>query len=339
MRKKNSIAQNHKKKFNKNKKNLEIYKVFKNNLKLLKKNSFIVAVSGGPDSLALAALAKTYEYEEKIKAYYVLVDHGIRKNSAKESLQVKKLLKKFNISLNILTNKEKIEKNIQSNARKVRYKLLSNFGKLKKIKYILTGHHSDDQVETFLIRLSRGSGVQGLSSMKMISKLDKTTTLLRPLLELKKNDLNFTAKSIFNKIFKDPSNKDKKYLRTRIRSLKITLEKNGINHEQIIKSIKNLASTNNTLNNYVEKIYNINIKKKNKTIVVNFSNLLLETEEIQIRILGKVIKTFSKSYYPPRTVKISNLIKGLTIMSQKRFTLSKCVIERRGKYLTIKNEA
>ena len=203
MSKKNSIAQNHKKKFSKKKINLEIYKIFKNNLKSLKKDKFIVAVSGGPDSLALAALAKIYEYEKKIKVYYVMVNHGIRKNSDKEALQVKKLLKKFNISLNILTNKEKIKTNVQSKARIVRYKLLLKFGELKKIKYILTGHHSDDQIETFLIRLSRGSGVQGLSSMKARSKISKKTYLIRPLLEQKKNDLIFIAKDTFGKIFND----------------------------------------------------------------------------------------------------------------------------------------
>ena len=339
MSKKNSIAQNHKKTFSKRKKNLEIFNIFKNNLKFLKKSNFIVAVSGGPDSLALAALAKIYEYEKNIKVFYVLVDHGIRKNSAKEALKVKRLLKKINITLNILTNKENIKTNVQSKARTARYKLLLKFGELKKIKYILTGHHSDDQIETFLIRLSRGSGVQGLSSMKARTKLNKKIYLIRPLLEQKKKDLIFIAKDTFSKIFKDPSNKNKKYLRTRMRSLKVVLEKSGINHEQIMRSIKNLASTNSTLDNYVEKISSINVKKKKNEITINFSNILLETEEIQIRILSKAIKAFSKSYYPPRTIKISNLIKGLTIMSQKKFTLAKCIIERSGKYVTLKKEA
>ena len=106
-----------------------------------------------------------------------------------------------------------------------------------------------------------------------------------------------------------------------------------------MKSISNLASTNNTLDNYVDKIYSVNVKKKKNEIVINFCNILLETEEIQIRTLSKAIKVLSKSYYPPRTTKISNLIKGLKIMSQKRFTLGKCVIERSGKYVTLKKEA
>ena len=97
-----------------------IYSNFKNQLNIfIKKNNFLVAVSGGPDSLALSALSQIYIKEKKNRVFYVLVDHGIRKNSAKESLAVKNLLKKKGISLIILKNKKKISKNIQNFARKI----------------------------------------------------------------------------------------------------------------------------------------------------------------------------------------------------------------------------
>ena len=70
-----------------------IYSIFKNKLKYFKKKDFLIAVSGGPDSLALTALAKSYSYENKCKIYYVLVDHNLRKNSSSEAISVKKLLK------------------------------------------------------------------------------------------------------------------------------------------------------------------------------------------------------------------------------------------------------
>ena len=112
-----------------NKKNLEIYSIFKSNLKKLKKNTFVVGVSGGPDSLALVGLSKELQYERKIKVFYALVDHSVRKDSAKEAILVKKLLKKKKIALSILKNKKKITKNIQGIAREVRYKLLLDFCK------------------------------------------------------------------------------------------------------------------------------------------------------------------------------------------------------------------
>ena len=109
-----------------------IYSSFKKNLSHLKTNIFLVAVSGGPDSLALAALAKSYNYNNKSKFYFVLVDHKIRKNSSTEAISVKKLLKKFKITLHILKNKKLIKKNIQSEARNIRYDLLKKFCKKKK---------------------------------------------------------------------------------------------------------------------------------------------------------------------------------------------------------------
>ena len=82
---------------------------FKNKLDLLNKKKYTVAVSGGPDSLALVALTKAYSQVKKGKFYYVIVDHNIRKNSALEAKQVKKLLKKHKINLNIILNKKKIQ--------------------------------------------------------------------------------------------------------------------------------------------------------------------------------------------------------------------------------------
>ena len=106
-----------------------IYSNFRKKINSFKNKSFLVAVSGGPDSLALVALSKSYSYQHKCKIYYVLVDHSIRKNSSLEAKSVKKLLQKYQIKLNILTNKKKIEKNIQSEARLIRYDLLSSFCK------------------------------------------------------------------------------------------------------------------------------------------------------------------------------------------------------------------
>ena len=339
MSKKNTNVLNLKSEFNKNKRILDTYSTFKNNIIHLRKKSLLIAVSGGGDSLALCALIKYFQQENKNKIFFVLIDHKIRKKSKEEALAVKKLLKKNKISLKILNNKEKIKNNFQSKAREIRYNLLIKFCKKNNVKHILTAHHSDDQVETFLIRLSRGSGVQGLSAMKITSKLDKKIFLIRPLLDIKKKDLLYISKKIFGKIFNDPSNKNTKYLRTRVRNLKKALEKSGIHHNQIIKSIKNLASTTETLNNYIARVYKINVKTKKNLTLINFKNISFETLEIQIKILSEAIKIFSKSYYPPRSKKVINIINRLNLHKQKKFTLSGCVIKKLGNYLSIAKEA
>ena len=115
-----------------NKDILKVYLPFEKKLKIIGKKLITIAISGGPDSLALAALSKFYSKENKTRFFYVLVDHGLRKNSSIEAIKVKKILKKIKIKLFILTNKVKISSNIQSNARDIRYKMLSEFCKKKK---------------------------------------------------------------------------------------------------------------------------------------------------------------------------------------------------------------
>ena len=246
MSKKNSIA-NLKNGFKDYKDLSYIFYNFKSKLDSLKKQNYVVAVSGGPDSLALVALTKAYSYYKKTKFYYVLIDHNVRKNSNLEAQKVKQLLKKNKISLRIFINKKKIYKNIQAEARNIRYDILVDYCKRNNIKVLLTAHNLEDQVETFFIRLSRGSGLKGLSAMKSITKINKKVVLFRPLLDVKKFFLIKISKNIFSKYFKDPSNKNIKYLRTKIRNLKKPLEQSCIKYDQIFKSIQNLSQSKTTL--------------------------------------------------------------------------------------------
>ena len=316
-----------------------IYSNFRSQLdNSVKKNVFLVAVSGGPDSLALSALSHTYSIEKKRKVFFALVDHNIRTNSAKEAQNVKNLLKKKKINLIILKNKKKINKNIQSQAREVRYQLLLNFCKKYKIKFIMTGHHRDDQIETFLIRLSRGSGIQGLSSMSKISSLNNMTKLFRPLLDEKKEDLGFLAKYYFGKTFKDPSNINQKYLRTKIRNLIKRFEKSGIKSDRIINSINNLASTRDTLNFYIQRFEKVCLTKKGSTISIDLKKFFLENNEIQLKIFSNCIKNVSKNYYPPRAKKVLNLLSRVRSNKKIKATLGGCVINKYTKNLIISKE-
>jgi tRNA(Ile)-lysidine synthase len=315
-----------------------IYSVFKKKLNSFKKKSFLIAVSGGPDSLALAALAKSYSYNNRCKIYYVLIDHNLRKNSSNEAKLVKKLLKKYQITLNILKNKKPIKNNIQSEAREVRYNLLVNFCKKNKIKNILTAHNLEDQVETFFIRLSRGSGLRGLSSMKTMSKISRDINLIRPLLEYKKDRLIEISKLVFNKYYKDPSNKNTKYLRTKIRNLKSFLETSGIQYDQIFKSIKNLASSRDTLDQYFSKIYKEVINKKKGEIIINLKKFNALNLEMKMNVIQQSIKKITNSYYSPRSKKIFNLIDRAKSEKILKHTLGGCLIVRQNDHLILRKE-
>ena len=133
-------------------KDKKISKIYsKLNLTTKNTKSFLAAISGGSDSMALALLSKLLKEEKNKKVYFVHVDHAIRKNSSKEALQLKNILKKYQIHLKIIKNKKTIQKNIQKNARDTRYQILCGFCKKNNIKSLVTAHHKDDQIETFLI--------------------------------------------------------------------------------------------------------------------------------------------------------------------------------------------
>jgi len=316
----------------------DIFLNFKNKLNNQKKNKYVVAVSGGPDSLALVALTKAYNFFRKTSFYYVLIDHNIRKNSNHEAHKVKKLLKKENINLKIFLNKKKIIKNIQSEARVARYDILSSYCKKNRVKVLLTAHNLEDQVETFFIRLSRGSGLRGLSAMKPLSKLNNQVSLFRPLLDTKKKFLIKISKNIFGTYFKDPSNKSEKYLRTKVRNLKKPLENSGIKYEQIFKSIQNLSLSKMTLDGYFNKIFKELIKKSNKEILINFSKYKILSRDTKMALINESIKKLKKNYYDLRSKKVENLIINIEKSEFKKNSLGGCVFFKKGKNLCLKVE-
>ena len=337
MSKKNSSA-NLKNGFKNFKDLSNIFQSFKNKLDRLNKRLFTVAVSGGPDSLALVALTKAYSYTKKTKFHYVLVNHNIRKNSAQEARQVKNLLKKNKINLKIISNKKTITSNVQSQARNTRYEILSNYCKRNKINTLLTAHNLEDQVETFFIRLSRGSGLKGLSSMSSLSKISNKVNLYRPLLDTKKIFLVKISKNVFGKYFKDPSNKNLKYLRTKVRNLKKHLKKSGIEYEQIIKSINNLALSKLTLDKYFNKIFTDLIKKNKKEILVNFEKFKVLNNDVKIAVINEAIKKIKNNYYNPRSKKVENLIQNIEKTNFKSSTLGGCIFRLKKGNLCLKNE-
>ena len=289
--------------------------------KKISRNKFIVAVSGGPDSLVLAYFASEYSRQNKIQVEAVIVDHAIRKNSSQECEDTSKKLSKIGLKNIVLKIKKKINSNIQKQARDERYALLFSFCKKKKVSYLLTAHHLDDQVENFYIRLTRGSGLYGLSSMKTLEKNAKGINVLRPFLNFKKKDLVYAAKKKFKNYISDPSNKNEKFLRSRIRKLKKNLSKEGLNDERILKTIHNLNSAKEALSFYVEIALKNHIKQKKYKLEIDKQLFKQEPFEIVYRSISELIRQKSKSDYPPRSKGIENLIKSIQKTGFKNVTL------------------
>ena len=344
MKRKNLIARKKIKNNNflyKNPKILNLYTKFKSIIfKDIKSKNFALAVSGGSDSLCLAFFSKLYSYEFGNKTRVLIVDHKLRKDSGKEALKVKKILKEKKIQSTILTWKGKVpKKNIQKSARDIRYSLISSYCLNKKIKYLVTAHHEDDQIENFFIRLLRGSGLTGLSSMSMNTKYNDKLKIIRPFLGLNKKDLKHVTLNYFKTFIKDPSNKNEKFLRTRIRKYRKKMEKDGLNTSKIAKTVENLVSANQALSFYKNKaLYkHVSFVSKNKCLI---SKRIFQEEagEIIFKSFSDVLSLVSGTYYPPRSKKVTNLIDRVKTNKFAKCTLGGCIVEKEHNFILISKE-
>jgi tRNA(Ile)-lysidine synthase len=320
----------------------KIFKTFKEFLNSINvQENLAVAVSGGSDSLALAFLAKCYSLKNKVNVKYFIVDHKLRKESSTEAKTVKSILKKINIDCKILNwNGKKPTKNIQATARDKRYFLLANECKKNNIKYLLLGHHLDDLSENFLIRIVRGSGLNGLISFnKNTMYKNQKLYIVRPLLNVEKFSLIYIAKKLFNFFIKDPSNINEDFKRTRIRNLLQSLEKEGLDKKKLILTINNLKDTDRSIKFYLDKNLKENavfLKKKN--IYILNQNFFDQSHEIIFRSLTKIIQKLGKKYYPVRGKSINELIKGINTKSFSKVTLGGCFIDRVNETILISKE-
>jgi tRNA(Ile)-lysidine synthase len=168
-----------------------------------------IALSGGPDSVALLLLAA----EARLGAVEAAtVDHGLRPESAAEARFAGRLCQRLQVPHAILKPAAPIVGNLQSEARRVRYALLEDWRLYRGLDWLLTAHHADDQAETLLMRLNRGSGVAGLAAIR-----PKYGQVLRPLLSWRRSELAAIVATARIKPVADPSNADRRYDRVRMR--------------------------------------------------------------------------------------------------------------------------
>jgi len=315
----------------------QIYNKFEKNLKL--NENFIVAVSGGPDSLALCFLSKIYSIKKNLKVKYFHVDHKLRNNSTNEAKSVKLLLKKLTTNLEILTwIGKKPKSNIQSVARHKRYALMTNKAKKLKINNILLGHHKDDLIENFFIRILRGSGLNGMVSFDQKTNL-QNINLIRPLLNFSKKNLEYITKKVFKNYVEDSSNKNDKFKRVKIRNFIKNLELEGLDNDKFNLTIKNLRFANQTIKYFVEKNLkdNSTISNINKFVILN-KNFFLQPEEVVFRSLTEVLKGVGKKYYSVRGKKIDKLIYQIKKDNSFKTTLGNCVIKKVNNSIIVSKE-
>lgn len=177
-----------------------------------------IAVSGGPDSMALCLLAQKWAVARGGNVSALTVDHGLRSGSQAEAMRVGRWLTERGIEHHVLPwIGKKPTAGIQAAARSARYRLMSQWCAERGILHVLLGHHEHDQAETVLMRQSRGSGVSGLAGMGVILET-AAVRLIRPLLKTPPSRLRSLLTAVGQPWIEDPSNTDPAHARSRIRS-------------------------------------------------------------------------------------------------------------------------
>ncbi len=191
----------------------------------------VVAVSGGVDSMVLLHLLLHLHRPEKKRPKVVVAhfNHGLRKNSVREEAFIKKICREWKVPCRIGRARGKIKNNVESRARDLRYAFLEKVAREVKSEKILTAHHADDQVETFLIRWLQGAGLKGLSGISLQRPWAKGLSLVRPMLLCSRSGIESYARSHGIVHIVDESNDSPKFLRNRVRRLAKALKKENPN--------------------------------------------------------------------------------------------------------------
>lgn len=295
---------------------------------VLKNKRVAVAVSGGIDSLSLLLVFNRWAQINNTTVFALTVDHGLRKESKDEAIYINNLCKNLSVEHHILVwDGEKPEKNIEMIARENRYRLMTDFCHRNNIKHLLVAHHLQDQAETFFIRLFRGSGLDGLSSIKSLVKLYEIE-IIRPFLKAKKEELKKYLEEKQVKWVEDFSNSDEKYLRNKIRIFLNSFEDKDIILERIDKTIDKIAIAKDIIDENVKKIENKAVFFSpfgSCSLDRNF--ILKQNEEIILKILAKIAMIVSGNIYKPRFEKLKRLLENIRANKKIKYTFYGCVFE------------
>lgn len=302
-----------------------------------------VALSGGGDSIALALLLKEFCKNNKLSLVALTVDHGLRPESANEAAQVALWMKAAGVLHQTLKwTGKKPQTHIQELAREARYRLMADYCRKHNIKYLCLAHHADDQAETILFRLAKGSGIDGLGGMRNAVPYDNELILLRPLLSVRHDDLIAYNKSQNAEWVEDPSNQSNRYARARIRNSFNVLEKEGLTVDRLCRLADRLQSASEIVAEATDNAY------KNNTIFINTERIEIKYNELSschIEIVSRIIiKTIEHFYpeknYPARLEDVERLAGRLKHDSGFRgATLAGCIFRKKKNALLVMRES
>lgn len=294
-----------------------------------------VAVSGGADSMALVLLADRWARQHGGRVVALTIDHGLRANSSDEALLVGRRLAALGIAHEILTwDGAKPSNGLQAAARGARYQLLDNWCRQHGFLHLLIAHHADDQAETFLMRVERGSGPDGLAAMAPVRTL-KSCRLLRPLLAFPKQRLIATLEAADVEWVDDPSNVDARFGRTLARR---ELQSGAIDTAGLTEGVARFQRIRTHLENETS------CWLAGHTTLSPFGTLRISEalfdgldEEIRLRVLSRAAMTIGGNVYPPSIAAIERL--AAKLQAGESATLGGALFAEQGTGIVVYREA
>lgn len=251
-----------------------------------------LAVSGGPDSLALMVIYAAWrEAGEAPQAIVYTVDHGLRPEAAQEAELVRRLAVERGLEVRVLRwTGEKSKTGVPAAARAARYRLIGAAMAEDGVSTLLTAHHLDDQAETVLMRLAHGSGAKGLGAMRPFSEVEGVT-IFRPLLSVSKEKLSTIVAAHGLDAVNDPTNGDLNYERARWRAMRDGLERAGLTPERLAQFAERMARLDQLASKIAEDVWRADVNVDDFGVIHVAAGVFANVpDEAGIRVLWRALR-------------------------------------------------
>lgn len=298
-----------------------------------------LAVSGGGDSVALLHLAFDWAAERDIVLRVATVDHRLRPESRNEAAFVQAICTDLGVSHATLTlsGLQDGSGNLSARARNARYDALSGWACDSGVDEVLLGHTMDDQAETVLMRLARGSGAEGLSGMST-SMIWGGVQFRRPLLSLKRQQLRDWLVQNGREWIEDPTNDDLTYDRVKARAALTKLAPMGITIDGLSNTADRLARQREVLEAATKDLEKQVVSASSDGLILNRARLRSALSDTAMRVLANAILRVGGGYYKPRTRSLKPLYDRILSSEETTITLGHCLLVLNPEDVCIKPE-
>ncbi len=296
-----------------------------------------LAVSGGADSTAL--MLAVSRRPDAASFCVLCVDHGLRAAAAAEAAQVAGWAKALGLEYHVLTWQEtKPETGLQAAAREARYRLMTDWCRANGVSTLVTAHTLDDQAETVLMRLKRGSGVDGLAGIAKES-WRSGVRLMRPLLEITHQDLVASLEAADHPWIEDPSNQDERYERIQIRNSAEQLSAFGLTRAKLVATARKMTRAREALDRATSDLLAACADVSEYGFCrLSADEMCRAPDELAIRALARCVQAIGGSDWPPGDEPLERLLSWLRSGPPEATTLGGCRLVKRGERVWVGRE-